>query len=94
MVELVAIFDILGTVGFLIAFFFALANYKKTKNLSSYWLVFSIATFIGFVWAGSVSLEWLGFYTEIIDEAQQALIASVVTAFAVVTATSIIQPFE
>ena len=95
MVQIVAIFDTIGAMSLLIAFFISLQNYKKTREISSYWLVLSAAIFLGFFWASSVALEWLGLYPEIIDEMQQAIIASSATAFAIaalITAASFVKP--
>ncbi|MBI2565339.1 hypothetical protein HYV79_05155 [Candidatus Woesearchaeota archaeon] len=81
----ITVIEGISSVLFLITLVFSIKNFNKTKNVSSYWLVYSIAALLGFFWATSIFIEWLGFFTAIIDDAQQTIIASSTTAFVITT---------
>jgi len=89
--QVVVVLDSIGALFFLISFVFAMKNYKHTKNISSYWLIYAIASFIAFLWAGLVALEWVGFFPEILDVVQQSIIASAATAFAIASLLTLLE---
>jgi len=79
----IATFDLIGALAFLVAGFYGINNFKKTKFISSYWLVFAIAVFLGSIWALMVALEWYGIMATALDSAQQSMVAVAITAFAI-----------
>ncbi len=92
---LITLFDFIGTLGFLGACVIAVRNYTLTKHANAYWLVFAVASFIGMVWAGSVTLEWLNVAPAVLDDVQQSIAAASITGFAIaalLTTTSFIRP--
>lgn len=91
MITATAVFDIIATVIFFMTFVYSMKNYKMTKHINDFWIVFSIASFIAFAWTLIVSLEWIGVYPLVMDEIEQAIVASMATAFAI-AATSFIRP--
>lgn len=92
---IIALFDGIGALGMLGAYFYALKNYRISRETSDYWLVFSIAAFLGFLWAAMVTLEWANFYPVLLDDVQQSVMAASATAFAIsaiLTISSLVKP--
>ncbi|MBS3163987.1 hypothetical protein J4439_00995 [Candidatus Woesearchaeota archaeon] len=79
---MVAALDFIGTLGFAVAAVFALRTYRMTKHLSYYWVVFALGMGVAAVWSALVGLEWLGWQSALLDEVQQPVVASAVTALA------------
>lgn len=81
--NIIATFDLIGALAFLAAGFYAVSNFKKTRFISSYWLVFAIAAFLGSLWALMVALEWYGITSVALDGAEESMVAATITTFAI-----------
>ncbi|VVB58768.1 Uncharacterised protein [Candidatus Anstonella stagnisolia] len=93
--ELPAIFSALGSLAFIAAFVTAMKTYHKTREISSYWLVYSAGALLGAFWAGMLSLSYFGVYPEITGNLAPPIFAATATAFAIaalVTMESLVQP--
>ena len=92
----VALFDILGMVGFLLAAAVGLANYRDADFERPVWLVFVFTSVLGAVWLGLVALEWSNVQSALIDQFSTTLQAVVIGLFAVgvVGTLAIVQPLR
>jgi len=78
------IFDLIGVIGFFVAFIIAFLKSKRSRQgFLDYWGSYTIAAFILFAWAFLVLLEWVNFYPVLFDEVQQRIIAAAITAFVI-----------
>ncbi len=67
--------DLLGTIAFILAFYFAHHSYRDTRKTAGYWLIFSIGVMLAFFWGVTVTFEWINVYPAIMDDFQQPLFA-------------------
>jgi hypothetical protein len=93
MAGLIATLDVIGAACFLLAALVAGGNYAKTKDLSLFWMVFLVASVIGFFWAAMVAAEWLNIYPTLMDQIEQPVEAAMVTAYAIAGLLSLAKKF-
>ena len=83
MVELTALLDIVGLVGFLTATGFALLNYRDADAESGFWVNFAFASLLGVLWTGTVAAEHLGLGGAVLDVASVSLLTATTAVYAV-----------
>ncbi|WP_380676267.1 sensor histidine kinase [Salinigranum sp. GCM10025319] len=79
----VAAFDLVGTIGFLVAFGIGLRNYRETDVERPVWLAFTFTAGLGVAWMALTTVEWLGVSSALMDLFNTALQAVVIGLFAV-----------
>ncbi|RDI71910.1 methyl-accepting chemotaxis protein [Halopelagius longus] len=85
MVELVAFFDVVGTLAFLGAVVVSLKAYSETDAEAGFWLNFALASLLGFLWTGVVAAEHLGVTLggDVLDVASVSLLTATTAVFSV-----------
>lgn len=82
MVEgIIPLFDVVGTIGFLVAAVIGVRNYRETDIERTFWGIFTLVAAGGFLWVGLVSIEWFGIEGETMDALSTSLQAVVVGVF-------------
>jgi len=94
--SIVPLFDLVGTVGFLIAVALGIQNYRTTDIERPFWLVFTFTAGLGGLWLALVTVEWVGINSALMDLFTTSLQAVVIGlfAFAVVGTFSIVQDLK
>jgi signal transduction histidine kinase len=80
---IIAAFDLVGTIGFLVAFAIGLRNYRETDVERPVWLAFSFTAGLGAAWMALTTVEWFGINSALMDLFNTALQAVVIGLFAV-----------
>lgn len=93
MTDIVTIFDIVGAGCYLLAAFVSGSNYVRTKDLSLIWAIFTAALFVSFIWAGMVSAQWVGIFSEAMEEMQHPVLAASITAYAIAAFMSLAKKY-
>lgn len=91
---IIVLLDFFAALFFLVAFLFSVKNYFETRSFGVYWMLFSMAMLLGFFFAGLTALEWLGFYSEILDEIQEPIFASMATALSITALVGLHSPIK
>lgn len=92
----IALFDLVGMAGFLLAAAIGLANYRTATFERPFWLVFAFTSTLGAVWLALVALEWSAVQSSLLDQFSTTLQAVVIGLFAVgvVGTLAIVQPLR
>jgi signal transduction histidine kinase len=80
---LVALFDIAGAIGFLVAVWIGAQNYRATDVERPFWMAFSVTAALGAIWLALVAAEWLGSSSAVLDQFNTSLQAVVIGLYAI-----------
>ncbi|HLC51579.1 MAG TPA: hypothetical protein VJH90_04395 [archaeon] len=70
---LIAFLNLVGTLGFLLAFAYSYKNYRMTRFISSTWLLLSLSMVILAIFFSMNILQWLDIDADLFDQIQNAL---------------------
>lgn len=79
---LIPFYDLVGALGFLVAAWYGLANYRNSDVERPFWFVFTLTSVNGALWLGLVSAEWFGFRSVLLDQFSTSLQAVVIGLYA------------
>lgn len=88
--SIIPIFDFVGALGFFVAFILGVQNYYRSDVDRIFWLAFSFTSGLGTIWLVLVGVEWLGFYSVILDIFSTSLQAVVIGLFAIGTTVTLV----
>ena len=80
---LIPLYDAIGALGFLAAMGLGIRNYRRGGVERPFWLAFVATAGLGALWLTLVSVEWLGYSSQLLDEFSTSLQAVVIGLYAV-----------
>ena len=90
-----AVIDVVGVIGFLVAALYGWRNYRKTMHIGVTWLIYVFAMLFYAAFAVLTALEVMGVYPAVLEEAGQPLFAVAVAGlvgFAMVASVEPVKP--
>lgn len=78
--QLTALSDILATCFYVAAAYLAVQNYRLTRGVSNYWLIFAFAMGLGALLSLQFALERLDIYEPVMEELQPFTVIMLITA--------------